>query len=118
MIIHCNNCGKQIKKGKWCSDKCRKSFARVHANPDKKSDKINPDTSQVGQKMPNPDKHTETDQLFVDDAMARGLGNYYVFDDDTYKHKCLQCDRYFDTQLSLLRFCSPQCRAASLSCIV
>lgn len=29
MSITCNNCGKPINRGKWCSDKCRKAYSRA-----------------------------------------------------------------------------------------
>lgn len=52
----CNNCGKPIAKGKWCSDKCRKAYARnsdIQPGQNSENVRLNPDKTQLG--------HVETD---------------------------------------------------------
>lgn len=104
----CQNCQKEIPRGKWCSDKCRKAYAR---NPDKKPDISKPDTdkSQVGQIVYSgdiPSNITKTDKTFYDRAMKDFGEPYYNFNGRLRKEECRKCGKKFDTRLSLLKFCS------------
>ena len=90
---------------KFCSDKCRKAWSRNKSDKklENKSDKIKSDTEM-----------TVTDKLFAEDALARGLGEYYMFDTTIYDRKCVECRKKYKTSLSLLKFCSPACRDSVL----
>lgn len=114
--VTCNNCGIQILKGKWCSDKCRKAYSRKSDNPDtqvgqksdilvNKSDKINPDTD----KTDNPDitrtNLTATDKTFYDRAMKDFNEPYYNFNSSERTLKCAYCGKEYTTCLSLNRYC-------------
>lgn len=110
--IMCQNCSKQIARGRWCSDKCRKSFNRKSdTNPDKlksdieKSDKIDFTTSpevSLGFKL------TETDKTFYNRAMKDFGEPYYGFGEHTKERECIlpSCGKKFKTSLSLLKYCS------------
>lgn len=107
--VSCLNCGDQITKGKWCSDKCRKAYAR---NPDKQADKTNPDTdkSQVGQPTRTNDEFretlTKTDKTFYDRAIKDFGEPYYNFDWEKREGTCAFCKSKYMTCLRLNRFCS------------
>lgn len=109
--VVCLNCGQQIQKGKWCSDKCRKAFARnpdkTDARADKKSDISKSDTenSQVGQ---NPDKYSKlnkTDKSFYDRAMKDFGEPYYKFENEEQELECGYCHKEYKTTLKLNRYC-------------
>lgn len=114
--VICQNCGEQIEKGKWCSDKCRKAHGRKSDNPDTRvgqnPDKTNPDTDilQVGQAKSDKDEFraslTKTDKTFYDRAMRDYKEPYYKFGSPVKEVICLHCWNKFKTSLSMLRFCS------------
>ena len=123
--ITCQNCGEQIPKGKWCSDKCRKAYTRKSDNPDKqvgqKADKTMSDTDilEVGQTKSDKDEFraglTKTDKTFYDRAMQEFKEPYYKFGDPIKEVTCLRCRDKFKTSLSMLRFCSYEHYSDSLS---
>lgn len=107
----CKNCGKEINRGTWCSDKCRKAYVR---NPDKDTpksdknpDKPNPDT-QKSDKFRN--SLTNTDKTFYDRALRDFKGNpYYRFGEiNPAERNCIleSCGKSFKTSLKLLNYCS------------
>lgn len=49
--LTCSNCAKPINRGKWCSDKCRKSYVRAFEGKGAKV--YNPDKTKPG--------HTKSD---------------------------------------------------------
>lgn len=105
----CLNCNKEIgSRAKYCSDKCRKAYTR---NPDKRSDKTNPDTDklEVGQTKSDTfrDSLTKTDKTFYDRAMRDFKEPYYNFNQIPERaEKCLQCGTTFKTTMIMLRYCS------------
>lgn len=133
--VTCNNCGIQILKGKWCSDKCRKAYSRKSDNPDtqvgqksdilvNKSDKINPDTDKSDKISTKSDKLgqltevqvgqtdditrtelTATDKTFYDRAMKDFNEPYYNFNSSERTLKCAYCGKEYTTCLSLNRYC-------------
>lgn len=117
--IVCQNCGKQIPKGKWCSDKCRKAYGRNSDNsdikvgqksdkPSIKSDKIKSDTDILASRteLDVRPKLTKTDKTFYDRAMKDFGEPYYNFDDKARELKCAWCGKPFTTHLSMNRYCS------------
>lgn len=118
----CANCEKDIVRGRWCSDKCRKVFTRKSDNPDKVG-QINPDTDKKSDKtqpgQPKSDKVgqidefrtklTKTDKTFYDRAMKDFKKPYYNFELETIRSAtCIlqSCGRPFTTSLSMLNYCS------------
>lgn len=113
--VTCQNCGKQIAKGKWCSDKCRMAFKR------KPEQKPKPNTNKGEQTIPEQhspnirDSLTKTDQTFYDRAMRDFEKPYYNFSDELREEECLHCGDKFKTSMAMLRFCSYQHYSDALS---
>lgn len=51
----CTNCGKPINRGKWCSDKCRMVYKRIH-KPEHKPEQIVPEQKPEQAISDNPNK--------------------------------------------------------------
>lgn len=133
-LITCNNCGKPIPKGKWCSDKCRMAYKRTQ--PEQEGEQTNnPNTNKPEQMKPEQAKveqpeHdefratlTKTDRTFYDRAMRDfkkpdGTPDpYYNFGEKAVAEKVCDmgsCGVTFKTTLSLLRYCSYQHYSESL----
>ena len=81
--MKCQNCNKEIERGKWCSDKCRKEFARI----------------QETGVLPG------IDTEFVEYRKSKGLD--WNFGEVMVK-KC-DCGKEFRTRLALMPSCSFKC---------
>lgn len=119
--VVCQNCGKEIDRGKWCSDKCRMANKRT-AKPEQSTAKVeqntNPNTNkgehlnpeQLENEQPEQDTFraslTKTDKTFYDRAMRDFKNPYYNFDAELHEEKCLFCGEKFKTRLRMGRFCS------------
>lgn len=130
----CGNCGKDIPKGKWCSDKCRMANKRT-PKPEQNVPEQAPKQSKPEQivekgeqtrtrtqgsgagkhgKTSGPDNSnnyaslTATDWTFYDRAMRDFGEPYYIFDQPVNERKCIMpsCGKRFTTQMSLLNYCS------------
>lgn len=112
MERHCKNCDKLFKpstsRKEYCSDNCRQRSFRN--NKDKSSvTNVTQTNDSVTQRVTQ--KLTKIDQLFQDDAIARGLGeNWLKFSDMVREPSCRNCKARFKTRLNLLDYCSPDCR--------
>lgn len=113
----CQNCGKQIAKGKWCSDKCRMAFKRNPNKSEQKPEHEQPEHTEKGeQTLPEQPTRTEppereelskTDKTFYDRAMKDFNEPYYYFHElPLTTRNCLRCGKEFKTTLRLLRYCS------------
>lgn len=112
-LITCNNCGKPIVRGKWCSDKCRMAFKRIEPEQ-----KLNPNTNKPEQiepehiKVEQPeqktlrDSLTKCDRTFFDRAMRDFHEPYYIFTDTLRDIICGFCGEKAKTGLSLNKYCS------------
>lgn len=108
--ITCQNCGKQIDRGKWCSDKCRMAFKRKEPEQNKPEheQKVEhsipeqPESEQSEQDL----NLTKADQTFYDRAMRDFGEPYYYFSDVVQEKKCANCNTKFKTSLRLNRYCS------------
>lgn len=118
----CGNCGKEIPKGKWCSDKCRMANKRT-----KKPEQIIPNTNKSLPEQPNEQKPeqddfraslTKTDKTFYDRAMKDFGEPYYRFGGDLRKGVCGFCGAKFTTTLALNRYCSYEHYRLSLFSVV
>lgn len=132
----CRNCSKEIDRGKWCSDKCRKAYGRKSDNPDtkpgQKPDKSKSDTqngqSRTKSKLPADlaklrDSLTKTDKTFFDRAIkdfqepGKAPDPYYRFDGKLRKADCAYCGEEYQTNLNLNRYCSYQHYSKALEVI-
>lgn len=101
-------------RSKYCSDKCKTAF-----NRNNKSIVTNVTETKKAVTERVTEKLTKTDQLFQDDAIARKLGdNWLAFSEVIRNPKCNHCQKNFKTQLPMLRYCSPDCRAEEMSGLV
>ena len=95
----CLNCNKEIsERAKTCSDRCRIAYGRrtkKGEQPEQNDPILKPEHRSVTK--------SDTDKLFED--LRPG---YYVYDDAMYKKNCVLCGKDFETQMQLLRFCSPE----------
>lgn len=79
----CNNCGKPINRGKWCSDKCRMAYARtfggeqapVH-NPNRNPNKpehehANPNEMSDFEPIPAKPEQTRTNDDWTNSAQTK-----------------------------------------------
>lgn len=120
--VVCKNCGKQINKGKWCGDACRKAFSRTKSDvqPGQKGGQINPDTdiSLPGQANPDIDEFreglTKTDKTFYDRALVTWKEPYYDFGGELRTDVCGQCGSKYTTHMRLLKYCSYKCYTAAI----
>lgn len=109
MLLNCNNCTKEFEaktsRSRFCSTKCKQAAFRN--NPSQRSvTNVTQTPSSVTQTL------TKTDQLFQQDVINRSLGdNWLSFSPIVRSPNCLQCGKSFKTQLGLLRYCSPSCKA-------
>lgn len=107
--VTCNNCGIQILKGKWCSDKCRMAFSRNPNKPEQKGEQIQPEPEQNEQPEQNISisrtNLTATDKTFYDRAMKDFNEPYYNFNSSERTLKCAYCGKEYTTCLSLNRYC-------------
>lgn len=125
--VTCDNCGKEIGGGRWCSDKCRKAYGRksdkLGQNVQEKADKSNPDTDilQVGHGPGQIDELraslTKTDKTFYDRAMKDFGEPYYNFTGELKKSKCGFCSEAYTTNLSLNKYCSYNHYASGLKAV-
>ena len=113
--IVCRNCGKQIDRGTWCSDKCRMAFKRKpeqkaeHEQPEheQKPEQTQPEQPESEQPEQNlRDTLSKTDKTFYDRAMKEWGEPYYKFSEVKRTVVCAQCGGKFTTSLSLNRYCS------------
>lgn len=114
--LHCKNCGKDINKGTWCSDKCRMAFKR---KGEQKPEQTQGEHEQNVPEQPKSDKPehepgfrstlTKTDKTYYDRAM-RDMGEpyYRFFGVPEHEVTCVreQCGAKFTTTLNLCRYCS------------
>lgn len=122
--VTCNNCGKPIPKGKWCSDKCRMAFKRTQLG-EQPEQITNPNTNkgeQILPEQPNPNKPEQlgeheqlraklnkTDRTFFDRAIRDFKEPYYRFELDKLREgKCVHCGDSYKTTLPLNKYCSYQ----------
>lgn len=108
--VFCNNCGVEIPKGKWCSDKCRMANKRT-----KKPEQISPNTNKIlpeQAKVEQPEQNdfraslTKTDKTFYDRALKDFGRPYYYYTDNLQEKNCELCRAKFKTGLPLNRYCS------------
>lgn len=124
--VVCMNCGKQIQKGKWCSDSCRMAFKRnPNIQPEQKPEQTNPNIdsntniSQPEQDKANIDEFraglTKTDKTFYDRAINLWKEPHYDFGGILRDSACAQCGDKYKTRMSLLKYCSYKCYSNAIS---
>lgn len=131
--INCQNCSKEIARGKWCSDKCRMANKRVQKLVDSmpkpehipksninKVEQIVPEQSENEQPEQSDDFRStlcKTDKTFYDRAMKDFKEPYYKFETELKDSVCIleSCGAKFKTSLRMLRFCSYQHYSDALS---
>lgn len=112
----CEQCGKEITRGKFCSPKCKMANRRSVTNRNTVGDENVTQsvtnetvTSQKDESVTRDDFRadlTKTDKTFYDRAMRDFKEPYYRFEDKLREASCFQCGKRYKTSLSLLRFCS------------
>lgn len=120
--ITCQNCGKQIQKGKWCSDKCRMALKR---QGEQKPEHSVPEHEQMMENIQPEQKFdmdedsratlTKTDQTFFDRAMEDFGEPYYNFNSSVQEKSCTFCGKRFTTMLSMNKNCSYEHYSQSLA---
>lgn len=116
--LHCKNCGKDINKGTWCSDKCRMAYKRTHQG-EQKPEQTQPEHEQNAPEQANSNKPehepgfraalTKTDRTYYDRAMKDFAEPYYnFFSVPEHEQVCIRlgCTTKFKTCLSLCHYCS------------